>query len=175
MPGKYVWYACYGSNLSKERFLLYIKGGNCRYNDRYYVGCEDKGEPIKDRPVTIPHRLYFGNVSQSWYGGGVAFIDLKRNTEEKTLGRMYLITEEQFKQVQKQEGPGPNWYGMVLELGEVDGYKIKTFTSEEIRPANLPDKRYLEVFSIGLKETYPKMGENAIKEYLDARIGRYTK
>jgi hypothetical protein len=102
MTDKYVWYACYGSNLSKERFLFYVKGGFCKLNNKDYKGCADKSEPIKDRPIVIHHRLYFGNRSNSWNGGGVAFIDPQQNREERTLGRMYLITEEQFEQVHKQ-------------------------------------------------------------------------
>jgi len=32
MAESLVWYACYGSNILKERFLYYIEGGICRYN-----------------------------------------------------------------------------------------------------------------------------------------------
>lgn len=171
MADKYVWYACYGSNLSKKRFLFYIKGGFCELNNKVYEGCVNKSEPIKDRPIEIPHRLYFGNRSCSWNGGGVTFIDPQQNRAERTLGRMYLITEEQFEQVHKQEGPGPDWYGKVLELGEADGYKIKTFTSEKIRCANSPHPLYLQVIAEGLKETYPEMSSKAIREYLATVTG----
>ena len=63
MTDKYVWYACYGSNLSKERFLFYVKGGFCKLNNKDYKGCADKSEPIKDRPIVIhpvsyTHLLY---------------------------------------------------------------------------------------------------------------------
>lgn len=170
MAGKYVWYACYGSNLNKGRFLYYIKGGTCRYNGKQYDGCTDKREPIKDRPIVIPHRFYFGNESSSWRGGGVAFIDPQQNREERTLGRMYLITDEQFEQVHKQEGSGSHWYGNVLELGGADGFKIKTFTNASIRPAILPDPLYLKVISEGLKETYPELNDAIIEEYLMKRI-----
>ena len=84
---------------------------------------------------------------------------------------MYLITDEQFKQVHKQEGSGSDWYGKVLELGEADGFKIKTFTNARIRPANLPDPLYLKVISEGLKETYPELDDAIIEEYLMKRIG----
>jgi len=170
MSKKYVWYACYGSNLCKERFLLYIKGGTCRFNGKYYNGCTDKSEPVKDRPIKIPHRLYFGNKSYSWHGGGVAFIDPRKDEKEKTLGRMYLITEEQFTQIHEQEGPGSKWYGKILELGEAEGHKIMTFTSDEIRPANLPHEQYIEVISTGLEEIYPEMDEKTIKKYLHNSI-----
>ena len=37
-----VWYACYGSNLCAERFMYYIVGGHCPFNDKDYDGCRDK-------------------------------------------------------------------------------------------------------------------------------------
>lgn len=166
MKDKYVWYACYGSNLKKERFLCYIQGGDCQYNGRHYQGCDDKREPVKDRSIDIPHRLYFANSSGSWDGGGVAFIDPDMNTGESTRGRMYLITEEQFKQVHEQEGPGDNWYGKLLDLGEAEGYRIKTFTNAKILPANSPKPTYLRAMSDGLKETYPEMDDEEIDEYI---------
>lgn len=101
MNDKYVWYACYGSNLNKHRFLCYIQGGVCHYNGRIYEGCDDKSEPIEDKPITIPHKLYFANSSGSWNGSGVAFINPQRDPHANTRGRMYLITEDQFAEVHK--------------------------------------------------------------------------
>lgn len=166
MKDKYVWYASYGSNLNKERFLCYIKGGLCHYNGRSYKGCFDKSAPIEDRPIIIPHQMYFGNNSGSWGGKGVAFIDPQRTSEVSTLGRMYLITEEQFDEVQEQEGPSPYWYGQLIDLGTADGYKIQTFTSGEIRPANAPSEVYLQAVSDGIKEAYPYMEDSDIHKYL---------
>lgn len=172
MADKHVWYACYGSNLSRERFLFLIKGGFYRRNNMNYGGCADKREPIKDRPIRIPHRLYFGNKSSFWRGCGVAFIDPERSMEESTLGRMYLITEEQFERIRNQEGPGFDWYGKVLELGEADGYRIITYTSKEIRPPNLPHLPYLQVIVEGLKETYPDMDDETIEKYFAKCVPR---
>lgn len=169
MEEKYVWYASYGSNILKERFMCYIQGGYCHYNKRFYKGCSDKSAPLEDRPIEIPYGLYFGNESSAWEGGGVAFIDPQPNTGKKTLGRMYLITEEQFDEVHQQEGNGANWYGEVLELGTADGYKIKTFTCKERRPANRPSGEYHLVLSRGLKETYPDMDDEMIDNYLQIR------
>ena len=47
MNKKYVWYACYGSNLLRERFMLYIQGGFCRFNNREYTPCNDKSAPLE--------------------------------------------------------------------------------------------------------------------------------
>lgn len=163
--GNYVWYASYGSNLSKERFMCYIKGGVCKYNGRKYNGCTDKSDPLADRPITIPYRMYFAKNSGSWQNGGVAFISPFRDPKEKTLGRMYLITGQQFEEVCRQEGPV--WYGHIIELGEADGYKIKTITNPRILERTMPSAAYLNVIRDGLKETYPDMDEWDIEEYLD--------
>lgn len=39
---KYLIYAAYGSNLIKERFIAYIKGGAIL--KKYYVGSSDKSD-----------------------------------------------------------------------------------------------------------------------------------
>lgn len=83
---------------------------------------------------------------------------------------MYLITQEQFEQIHIAEGPGPNWYGELLELGEADGYRIRTFTNAGIRPANVPSDTYLKVMAIGLKETYPHKSPNEINQYITEHL-----
>ena len=170
MNDKYVWYACYGSNVNEDRFLCYIKGGICGFNGRSYDGCTDKRDPIADKPIIIPHKLYFGNSSGAWGGGGVAFINPQWDSEQSTWGRMYLITQEQFEQIHIAEGSGPNWYGELLELGEADGYRIRTFTNAGIRPANVPSDTYLKVMAIGLKETYPHKSPAEISQYITEHL-----
>ena len=95
--------------------------------------------------------LHFANSSGSWGGSGVAFIDPQRDPYESTRGRMYLIAKDQFEQVHRQEGAGRNWYGELLELGESDGFKIRTFTNVGIRPANVPSEQYLRAMADGIK------------------------
>lgn len=164
MSVKYVWYACYGSNLLKERFLLYIKSGKCRFNDKCYKGCADKSEPLRDIPNTIPYELYFGKSSPSWEHGGVAFLKPNLNEKAATLGRMYLITEQQFNDIQEQEGP--NWYNKVLELPSFDNFPVKTFTHSEEFAKNIPCDKYLDVVREGLRETYPSMNDDELEGYL---------
>ncbi|MCI0724916.1 MAG: hypothetical protein L0338_39025 [Acidobacteria bacterium] len=96
-----VWYASYGSNLFRPRFLLYIQGGTVEVTRRGYEGCRDKTPPRADRPLTIDHELFFAGRSEHWQGA-MAFIKPERGVET-TLGRMYLITDEQFNQVVRQE------------------------------------------------------------------------
>lgn len=164
MNKEYIWYACYGSNLLNERFMHYIHGGVCRFNGSSYDGCTDQSEPLDDRPCIINHKLYFGNRSSKWDDGGVAFLNPVRNEKVVTLGRMFLITEEQFKEVQRQEGPG--WYNEVLDLGMAEGIPIKTFTHSTVFPRSKPSKSYVSVVRKGLSETYPGKSNSEITAYL---------
>lgn len=148
----YIWYACYGSNLLEERFLIYITGGKLSINplcDNY--GCDDRRPPRDKRAVLIPYDLYFAKSSSKWEYKGVAFLD--HTKPGLTLGRMYLITREQFEDVKLQEG---GWYSRQLSLGNhTDGREIVTFTGNELYEANEPGALYLEVMRRGLLETYP--------------------
>lgn len=47
--------------------------------------------------------MYFAKSSGNWENGGVAFIKTNLDEKKQTLGRMYLITKEQFIDVVKQE------------------------------------------------------------------------
>jgi hypothetical protein len=152
-----VWYACYGSNILYERFMHYIEGGTCRFNGKPYDGCKDKTPPAESRPILIPYEMYFGNKSSRWGGLGAAFLDLKKPAI--TVGRAYLITEEQFDEVWKQEGPYENWYGKIVELGTYNGYQVRTFTNANRRPENAPSPKYLEIIEAGMKEL---IGESLI-------------
>jgi hypothetical protein len=161
---EYVWYASYGSNMLYERFMYYIKGGYYEFNNKSYPGCKDKTLPKADKPVIIPYKMYFGNQSASWGNGGVSFLDL--NTPGKSLGRMYLVTREQFDDIHDQEGKHKNWYNEICELGEFEGYKILTFTNKTRRAVCMPSDKYFDVVDAGIKETYPEMSSFEIMRYL---------
>jgi len=160
----YVWYAAYGSNLTYERFLIYIKGGKYKSNEVKYGGCRNKSIPKDTRPVTIPYKMYYGNESSPWGKGGIAFLNTQSSGQ--TLGRMYLITEEQFEDIARQEGPEEDWYNQSLSLGEYNGVEIVTITNKDTRPYHNPSDNYLEVIRIGIKETYPEMSDFEIMKYL---------
>lgn len=162
----YVWYASYGSNILKERFMYYVKGGICRFNGTLYEGCSDKSEPLDVKQLNIPYRLYFAKSSRSWENHGVAFLEPIMNSTVRTLGRMYLITKEQFYDIQLQEGKG--WYNHILDIGKHGGIPIKSFTHFEILPYNLPSEKYLEVIKSGIMEAYPEMSMESIDEYIRA-------
>ena len=154
---QYIWYVSYGASLLKERFMKYIEGGSFREITKKYEGCKDnKSVPLKDKPFLIPHELYFGNKSINWKGG-VAFIS--SNTSGTTLGRAYLITKEQFNQIQEQENNSDKWYGNIVELtGDGGVIPYKTFTqNSKYRENNPPTLEYLNTVMEGLCEIYPQL------------------
>ncbi len=54
---KRVWYASFGSNLNRNRFMRYIDGGVAAGAKIPQPGCSDKTPPLKDAPIKIPHQL----------------------------------------------------------------------------------------------------------------------
>ncbi len=164
---RYVWYACYGSNLLEGRFLCYLQGGTCSYNGRTYAGCTDKTLPKASKPITIPFAMYYGNRSASWNNGGVSFLDSSKIGQ--TLGRMYLISEEQFYEIHKQEGSGYHWYNQLIYLGRDTEFEIYTFTNKNRREKCEPTESYITVMRQGLIETYPKISKKDLKSYFSTK------
>ncbi|KAF3438084.1 hypothetical protein FNV43_RR20840 [Rhamnella rubrinervis] len=99
-----VWYATFGSNMWRPRFLCYIQGGQVEGLQRPYPGCVDTSPPKETLWKTFPYRLFFGReFSRSWGPGGVAFLNPERNIQEKAIMCLYRITLEQFNDVLLQE------------------------------------------------------------------------
>jgi tetratricopeptide (TPR) repeat protein len=187
-----VWYASYGSNLCSRRFMGYLEGGQPDGASGCHPGCRDRTPPKDDQPIKISYPLYFAKQSPAWGGRGVAFIGLRKEETEATLGRMYLITEQQFIDVVSQENDGANisidfqevkqrgsmvfhesWYGNIVYLGEQDGFPIYTFTSGKniaLEAPVAPSAQYLQYLISGLKEVYPVTDEDIVK-YLITKPG----
>ena len=160
----YVWYACYGSNMSPDRFRCYIKGGYCEANGRHYDGCSDTSDWLEDKWNIFKGKMYFGNVSPSWGGYGVAFYEA--NFPSETYMRMYKITWGQLKEVQDQECAAPSWYGKLQCLGvDKDNCPIYTLTSETTRNQNAPSYKYFSLLEEALHDRLREDGINA-DEYL---------
>lgn len=186
-----VWYACYGSNLLRKRFMCYLKGGLIPGNDKAERGATDPSDPVRDEPVKINHRLFFSLHLPKWGGSGVAFIDTKVSNDRITYGRKYLITREQFLDVVRQENAvaadaeivideeklkrdgwqdifSDTWYGRLIYVGDAINIPIYTFTCRkameemELVPAF---GGYYQVISDGLKETY-HLTDEEIEDYL---------
>ena len=190
-----VWYVSYGSNLCKDRFMCYIQGGKPEGSAKIEKGCRDQTPPKADEKVDLMYPLYFTKEKSKWGEGGVAFIGHDKISTEKTIGRMYLITDEQFEDVVAQENNQDNlsidlhkviengfqdintsWYGRIIFLGYKDKAPMFTFTNP--RPMNaviftVPTASYLKVISRGLMELGLQMEEivryfsncNGIKGY----------
>ena len=163
----HVWYASYGSNLLKERFMEYINGGIGKFNGKKYNKCADLTPPVASRTIEIPYAMYFGNESHPWGDGGVAFLD--ESKPGKTLGRAYLITKEQYDHVREGEGNNTNWYDKEIDLGKLHGIPVVTITNNGIRPKCKPSETYLNIVMKGLCESYPYMSESEIRDYLADR------
>lgn len=181
-----VWYAAYGSNLSRARFGFYLRGGTPEGATHAYPGSRDASDPVDDRPWEIQRELAFGGTSRTW-GGGVAFVDPDSETSSKA--RLYLITADQFGDVVAQENwlvPGKvtlaDWegdervigvehmYGLVLALGSVDDYPVLTFTQHRGASRSTPSPAYLHHIAEGLREAHA-MTSADIVDYLAKRPG----
>jgi len=163
-----VWYACYGSNLSRDRFMDYISSAR------------DTTAPSEYVPWRLPYALYFSRSSTQWDGGSVAFITPTRE-EPVSLARAYLITFEQFTDVACRENGRKagctglsidlaaakkhghsrmlktGWYSELIYLGERNGYPVLTFTSpEDLRgeDTRCPSPNYLRKIHSGLQEDH---------------------
>lgn len=189
-----VWYASYGSNLRRARFMCYIEGGTPEGSTREEVGCKDNTQPRADEKIKINHSLYFAENGEHWENKGVAFINKEEDAkgESATLGRMYLITKEQFMDVVAQENRldkvsidlddvkrkksfvfRQSWYGNILYLGEHKGSPIFTFTTykkKEETEFNEPSVKYLHVIAAGLMEAW-SMNKEQIRDYLTGKGG----
>lgn len=145
-----VWYACYGSNTCKERFMEYISQ------------CANTTPPEESRPYEFPHPIYFGGNSVRWGNKGTAFL----NTEQlgHSYGRIYKVTYEQFETVRKKEG---SKYSKKVFLGYIDNLPVYTFTCEtQYKVSAVPAQEYLDVIHRGLKETYPELSTEYLSGYL---------
>lgn len=180
-----IWYASYGSNILEERFLCYIRGGRPEGSQKVYAGCRDQTLPADKEEIYINSQLYFAKNSKSWKGGGVCFISNDFSPNIQTLGRMYLITAQQFVEVFEQETDSksmkidfnevrrhgslivkdPSWYGNFIYLGDQYQSPIFTFTNRQnLTDFTRPDETYLKIIIRGIQETYG-LGTQEIIDY----------
>jgi hypothetical protein len=173
--------------------MCYVVGGRPPGSNHTNPGCRDKTPPSNNQPLVLHFELYFAGNSANWRGAP-AFVR-RSNNNFVTLGRMYLITDDQFNDVVMQENdrpvngarfvpsfddlmkhdefelPGNRLYGHLFRVGEQNGWPIFTFTTRRELPINVPTKAYIEVIVAGIKETYPAMPDAQICEYLMGKQG----
>lgn len=189
-----VWYAGYGSNLLRERFECYIKGGKPRGSKNDYAGCRDMSAPRGDQPIKLQNALYFADHSNAW-NGAVAFVKSVASGAT-TYARMYLITYGQFNDVVRQENgrrvPGDiivppyeelaradHWqidgirlYGRLLKTGMNGEQPILTFSATRGDFAiGAPSEAYVKMIVSGLQETYPSLRKSELLDYLGQAEG----
>jgi hypothetical protein len=179
-----VWYAAYGSNLSRDRFLTYVRGGRPAGARRTYPGARDTSLPSAEVAFTMPGQMFFAWESPTW-GGGIAFYD--STSEGSVLARAYRLTEQQFADVAAQEMHrepgedldlghvleharhelGPGRYETLHLVGELDGDPVLTFTARDpwSLPTNAPVAAYLRTVAVGLAHTH-ELDEQAVADYL---------
>ncbi|WP_211220623.1 histone deacetylase [Gordonia shandongensis] len=193
-----VWYASYGSNLSTDRLLCYLRGGRPEGAARTYSGSRDGAPPRASVPLTLPGRIYFAGRSTAW-GGGMAFYDPL--APGPTPSRAHLVTIEQFADIAAQErdeeprpdGPvedalrdpgllaadgadhlcGDGLYARLLRVATIDGLPVLTFTATHAIddvPHVAPTEPYLAMISRGLAESHGWSTDEA-RGYLDTRVG----
>ena len=182
-----VWYAAYGSNLSRERFEIYLHGGTPRGATHTYPGSRDASDPIDDVADEIPAELVFGGTSTTW-GGGVAFLGAEPGAIAKA--RLYLLTIEQVADVIAQENwlepgtleiddlmldrtttlPGSHMYGTVVALHRRENVPVLAVSQDPATPANTPSAPYLRHIADGLRESHA-MSDEEICAYLAMKRG----
>lgn len=189
-----VWYAAYGSNLDRSRFLCYLTGGRPAGAARSYPGCRDRTLPSDEAAVDVAHGLYFAGMSTVW-GGAVAFLDTSASQVATTHVRLYRITWEQFADVHAQDNRGDTtsdgrpslamlrregavvvgsgWYDTVVHLGDHDALPMVTFTASdpaEVGPLADPTPTYAATMARGLAESHG-LTTSAAARYLNAAPG----
>lgn len=143
-----IWYASYGSNMDRSRFLTYVQGGTPPGSHSPHEGCRDRSLPAGDIPIRFRGRAHFAYHSGRW-GGGVAFLD--NDGESLALGRAYNVAIGQFDDIVAQEnGRRPSGaktptdevlangsavmtrgvYGTLEHIGDYQGAPVFTFTGD---------------------------------------------
>ncbi len=170
-----VWYASYGSNLLRRRFLAYLEGGVVPQSTSGDAqrGSRDRSAPTADQPFVLRHQLLFAHSAVRWGGGAVAKLALTPDPGVETQSRAWRITLGQMEDVFAQENrqtevapvdlprlladgcvtPYPTWYGSLLHVGSIDDEPVLTFTGptpdDAVGPAH---ESYLRVIADGLAE-----------------------
>lgn len=168
IPGERVWYVAYGSNMSTERLMVYLEGG--QLGNRTYPGARDPRPPRISRGVRIRGRLRFAGTSAVW-GGGVAYLDPAAPGSLAAVA--HLVRMSQVADIVAQEcgmDPGADLdladlrpggraavvdhrYGTIVHLGDDDGVPALTFTCAwpDGRSPTEPTPPYLATMAAGLR------------------------
>lgn len=173
-----LWYAAFGSNLSRDRFLVYLEGGVPPHspNPKPQPGARDSSLPTGEWTGEVDAELYFGASSKRWGGGGVAFLDVDpaswTRPAPRAQMRAYQISLSQLEDVFAQENgldetptididallaagqldALSTWYGRLAVVGTHDGAPLVTITSSTRHAPNDPSFPYARTIVAGLVE-----------------------
>ena len=189
-----VWYASYGSNCSRDRFLTYLRGGRAEGAGRDQIGARDTRDPSGDEPVRFETAVCFVGRSTRW-GGAPAFLEHDRSARPGALGRRYCVTRQQFADVLAQESGRPfdsvplpdldelepgtrvvigdGFYDALVILAPIDGVPCLSFTSPQppdAREPSPPSEPYLRTIITGLAEIHD-LDDEALATHLSASRG----
>ncbi|KAF5477151.1 hypothetical protein F2P56_003823 [Juglans regia] len=148
-----IWYATFGSNMWKPRFLCYIEGGQVEGMQKPCSGSMDRTPPKEIVWKSYPYRLFFGrDSSSSWGPGGVAFLDPESKSQDKAYLCLYRITLEQFNDVLAQENVSS--HDMTSPLFDLAA--LTSITSKEPKFLDvLPRGWYRNVVYLGNEDNFP--------------------
>ncbi|KAJ4960312.1 hypothetical protein NE237_020222 [Protea cynaroides] len=150
-----IWYACYGSNMWKQRFLCYIEGGQVEGMHKQCFGSMDKSPPKETMWKTVPHRLFFGHSHTStWGAGGVAFLHPESNMHERAYMCLYKITLEQLNDLLLQENcPSQHMISPLFDLCALDS----VVTNKSVLLEGVKGEWYSNVVFVGKEGDLPIM------------------
>lgn len=140
----FVWYACYGSNLSEERFNCYLRGGRVEGMSRPCVGARDATPARASVVKWMLNRVFFAYAGESAWGyGGGAMLDIRQSQTYKSCLRLYKVTLQQFNDVIAQENnlapplPAANWLtcGELVQLRQQPHGSLQRKFEDAIYPA----------------------------------------
>lgn len=180
-----VWYASFGTNLSRARLGCYIAGGTPVGARRAYEGCRDRTAPREHRTLALSGHLRFAGESTVW-GGGMAFYC--PGDAGTVHARAYLLHLEQLVDLVAQESRHPvgtplvladvgstrhglsEVYDVIMDLGELDGHRLLTLSASRDHPVRPPSGAYLRTMADGLSDGFGLDAEARIA-YLASAVG----
>lgn len=148
-----VWYASFGSNMWKDRFLCYIQGGKVEGMNMHCSGSWDKSLPRDVIWKVVPHKLFFArSSSHAWGKGGVAFLNSEIDDKEKAFMCLYRITLEQFNDVLLLE----NYRSLDVDIPLVDIHHLDYLVKNNTMTVDcLKDGWYSTVVLLGKEDNIP--------------------
>ncbi|KAI3976691.1 hypothetical protein MKX01_008549 [Papaver californicum] len=149
-----IWYASFGSNMWKPRFLCYIKGGQAEGMQAPCSGSMDKNPPKEIVWKIAPHRFFLGrSKTRTWGAGGVAFLHPESDDSSNSYMCLYKITLEQFNDVLLQENRlrPVEAINPLFDLSDLESVtKTKSLNSNELK-----DGWYSNVVCLGTEGDLP--------------------